>query len=83
MPFTIDTAYTSHNRTVADEAWRSPHLITYTGLVALSDDWVRRKNLPDAQRFPWDKSKGLYILNGFHNMHCLVSILTFTRLSLC
>ena len=64
---------------IADEAWKSSHLVTYTGLVAVSEDWARSKNLPEAQRFLWDKSKGLYILNGFHNMHCLVSVLAFTN----
>lgn len=71
VPFTVDTIYTSSNRTIEDEAWNSPSLLPDTGLVALSDDWVHSKNLPKAQRFPWDESKGVYLLNGFHNMHCL------------
>ena len=29
--------------------------------------------LPVAQRFPWDQSKGVYLLNGHHNLHCIVS----------
>ena len=73
VPFTIDATYTSSNRTIEDEAWRSPDLVPDTGLVALSDDWVRSMSLPKAQRFPWDDSKGIYLLNGFHNLHCLVS----------
>lgn len=73
VPFTIDKVFDSRNRTVADNAWRSPDLIPETGLVAMPDDWVFSKGLPEAQRFPWDKSKGLYVLNGFHNIHCLVS----------
>ena len=72
VQFTVDSIYTSSNRTIEDEAWKSPNMIPDTGLVALSDDWVRSKNLPTAQRFPWDESKGIYLLNGFHNMHCLV-----------
>ena len=73
IPFTVDNVYDSKNRSIADEAWDSPLLIPETGLVAMSDDWVTSKGLPRAQRFPWDKSKGLYVLNGFHSMHCLVS----------
>ena len=73
IPFTIDDIYDSKNRSIADEAWGSPLLMPETGLVAISDDWVTSKGLPKAQRFPWDKSKGLYMLNGFHNIHCLVS----------
>lgn len=73
IPFTVDNVYDSKNRSIADEAWDSPLLVPETGLVAMSDDWVTSKNLPRAQRFPWDESRGLYVLNGFHNMHCLVS----------
>ncbi|MCJ1401881.1 hypothetical protein MMC11_005098 [Xylographa trunciseda] len=73
VPFTIDKVFDSGNQTVSDEAWRSPELVPETGLVAMPNDWVFSKGLPEAQRFPWDKSKGLYVLNGFHNMHCLVS----------
>lgn len=72
VPFSVDTIYSSSNRTIEDEAWNSPSLLPDTGLVALSDEWIRSKELPKAQRFPWDKSKGIYLLNGFHNMHCLV-----------
>jgi hypothetical protein len=28
--------------------------------------------LPKAQRFPYDESKGIYLLNGYHSLHCLV-----------
>ena len=73
IPFTVDNVYDSKNRSIADEAWNSPLLVPETGLVAMSDDWVTSKSLPRAQHFPWDKSKGLYVLNGFHSMHCLVS----------
>lgn len=43
------------------------------GTVALGDAYVETMGLPKAQRFPWDKSKGIYYINGFHNLHCLVS----------
>ena len=76
VPFTSKNEYISSNRTIQDEAWKSARLVPDQGLVALTDDYVRSKGLPTAQRFPWDKSKGLYILNGFHDMHCLVRITT-------
>lgn len=44
------------------------------GTVALEDGYVEEMGLPAAQRFPWDQDKGLYLLNGFHSMHCLVGI---------
>ena len=68
----MNEMYDGENQTAVDEAWKSAELLPETGLVALSDDWAHFKGLPQAMRFPWDKSKGLYVLNGFHNLHCLV-----------
>lgn len=47
------------------------------GVVALEDAWVAAKGLPQALRFPWDPSKGVYLLQGFHNLHCLVELSDF------
>ena len=43
-------------------------------MVALPDDFAAERGLPKAERFPWDKSKGVYQLEAFHQLHCLVSI---------
>ena len=43
-----------------------------SGVIALSDDYVASKSLLPAQRFPWDATKGIYIIHGYHNLHCLV-----------
>lgn len=43
------------------------------GVVALSDKFVATKKLPTAMRYPWGMSKGVYLLQGFHNLHCIVS----------
>jgi len=48
------------------------------GTVALSDDFARQHGLPLSQRFPWDQSKGIYILGAFHQMHCLIKIQRYT-----
>lgn len=53
-------------------------------MVALSDDFVERARLPRSQRFPWDDSKGLYLINGYHNLHCIVSYLPgHTAITIC
>ena len=44
-----------------------------TGVVALDLDLMRRQGIPQSQHFPWDDSKGLYVLNGYHCIHCIVS----------
>lgn len=69
--FYQDPTYTSHNRTIANAAWDEVKIDL--GIVALSDAFVEEHGLMPAQRFPWDASKGIYLINAFHNVHCLVS----------
>ena len=77
-PFRDDTMFASHNRTIADIAWDS--WVMDPGIAALSHEWVKQKVLPQAQHWPWDGNKGVYLLNGFHNLHCLVSSLQIVLL---
>ncbi|KAL1965583.1 hypothetical protein VTN77DRAFT_5667 [Rasamsonia byssochlamydoides] len=62
----------SENRTRQDELWES--LAISPGMVALTDDFARSKGLHLSQRFPWDQSRGIYLLNGYHKLHCLKKI---------
>ncbi|TEY42065.1 hypothetical protein BOTCAL_0398g00030 [Botryotinia calthae] len=73
VPFVVHTTYNNINRTIADEAWSAPVLDPATGLIALPDDISKSMKLPPAQRWPWDENKGIYLLNAYHNLHCLVS----------
>lgn len=59
------------NLTATSLAWEA--LSGDPGVVALSDEFVAAKQLPVAMRYPWDSSKGVYLLQGFHNLHCIVS----------
>lgn len=68
-PYVLLTDYSSSNTTLADTLWHSINIDS--GVVALSDSFASSHNLRTAQRFPWDTSKGIYILHGFHNLHCL------------
>ena len=62
--------YVDESDDVSDAAWEA---IDYnSGSVALDDDYVAEMGLPISQRFPWDDSKGLYFMNGQHQIHCLV-----------
>ena len=69
VPFGIETPYNGENRTLSDELWNS--LDVNVGMVALE----RGTTLQPAQRFPWDDSKMVYMLNGYHSLHCLVGYL--------
>ncbi|KAF7873929.1 hypothetical protein EAF04_002601 [Stromatinia cepivora] len=71
VPFVVHATYNDENRTIADEAWNAPVLDPATGLIALSDNLSKSMNLPPAQRWPWDENKGIYLLNAYHNLHCL------------
>jgi Mycotoxin biosynthesis protein UstYa len=68
-PYVQQTAYTSANDTLQSQLWQSINIDA--GVVALSDAWAAQHGLRSAQRFPWDASKGIYLLHGFHNLHCL------------
>lgn len=48
------------------------------GTIALSDEFAAQNGLPRSQRFPWDETKGTYIIGAFHQMHCLIKIQRFT-----
>ena len=44
------------------------------GNIALDNAYAKSMDLPRAQRFPWDDSKGIYLINAYHNLHCVVSL---------
>lgn len=68
-PYVLVTQYSSDNEKLQDGLWHDINVDN--GVVALSDEWAAQHGLRTAQRFPWDRKKGIYILHGFHNLHCL------------
>ncbi|KAL8765703.1 MAG: hypothetical protein Q9194_006490 [Teloschistes cf. exilis] len=74
VAWTDDSDFASHSRTVWDRAWST--LNPDTGLVAISDHVSRQKGLHESQRWPWDQSKGLYLLQSHNNLHCLLLLRT-------
>ncbi|KAI0142954.1 hypothetical protein GGR57DRAFT_508423 [Xylariaceae sp. FL1272] len=68
-PYVVVTQYDSRNQTLQDQLWHDINLDA--AYVALPDDYVDEHELRRAQRFPWDTSKGLYLLHGYHNLHCV------------
>ena len=60
------------NKTPRQELWDDIEIAP--GLVALENEFVESKHLPRAQGFPWDSNKSVYVLQAYHNLHCLVSI---------
>lgn len=73
--------YDSPNRTIENAAWDNPDLLPEHGFIALHNTWAAAKGLPATQRWPWDNSKGIYILTSSHELHCVVSITSLTGIS--
>lgn len=73
-PFQWHTAYNGDNQTLANQLWTALGPDIDSGFVAIPYEWSAAKKLLPAQQFPWDTTKGIYLLNGQHNLHCLVSI---------
>jgi len=71
------TEWTSPNLTAVWELWESWN--GDKGVVALHDDYVREMGLPYALRYPWNENYGVYLLQGFHNMHCLRTIFRYVK----
>ncbi|KID94013.1 hypothetical protein MAJ_10007, partial [Metarhizium majus ARSEF 297] len=62
----------SHDdHTIEDPMWDSPEYDWYLGWVALQNDVAQSKGLPTAMHWPWDSSRSIYILHGFHSLHCV------------
>lgn len=70
VPWTRTNSYFGKDDGAADQVWEDMSIDD--GTVALEDSYVERVGLPRSQRFPWDHNKGLYLVNGFHSLHCLV-----------
>lgn len=68
-PWLPDTAA---NETAQNILWNEESSYD-KGNIALDDDYAKSMQLPRAQRFPWDASKGIYLINAYHNLHCVVS----------
>ena len=54
-----------------DRAWDA--IIPAHGIVALDHQWAASHNLIPARSLPGDDSKGVYILDSYHQIHCLVA----------
>ena len=69
-PFVTNTEWSSENTTHADELWKA--LAPNVGMVAVDNEFGRKMDLYATEQFPWDQSKGIYMLEGYHSLHCLV-----------
>jgi hypothetical protein len=64
------TVYSSENETEAAAAWAT--IDSAHGHVAVDHHWAAAKNWPPSMPVPGDEGKGLYLLESYHQLHCLV-----------
>ncbi|OGM44990.1 hypothetical protein ABOM_005775 [Aspergillus bombycis] len=67
--FRTYTEYSDVNQTISDVAWAK---FTTNGFVAIPHHEAADFGLPLAEDFPDDPSKGVYVLEAFHEMHCVI-----------
>ncbi|KAF2233662.1 hypothetical protein EV356DRAFT_468244 [Viridothelium virens] len=72
IPFSWITDYSSGNEEAANELWEA--ISIDTGIIALSSEEITTKDLPQSQPFPWDTDMSIYLVEGYHNLHCLKNI---------
>jgi hypothetical protein len=65
------TEYLSSNKSTSNALWDA--IDTSPNTIALDADYIKKHKLDPSIPFPWDQSKGLYLIKAFHHMHCLVS----------
>ncbi|KUJ19151.1 uncharacterized protein LY89DRAFT_667145 [Mollisia scopiformis] len=70
--FVTNTEWSSDNTTHADMLWTE--LSPDTGMVVVDADYSQKMGLYRTQPFPWDQSKNIYMLEGYHSLHCLMYI---------
>ena len=71
VPYQSKTEYSGENEALATDLWEAINS-TSAGAVALDHHWAASKGLIRAQEFPWDSDKGIYYIQGFHDVHCVV-----------
>ncbi|KAI4193267.1 MAG: hypothetical protein LQ346_003962, partial [Caloplaca aetnensis] len=60
------------NHTRTQELWDNINFDA--GMIYITPEHAAHMGLPPAQDFPWDPELKVYLLNGYHNLHCLQSI---------
>ena len=73
--FWWNTAYSPKNHSESDNLWDA--ILPSHGVVAVNRDWAAQQQWPESMYLPSDHSKGVYLLEAYHQLHCLVGQHTF------
>lgn len=69
LPWEDKTEYNNENFTAMDRKWGE--LRADNGIITLPKTYAAEHGLQRGSEFPWDSSKDIYLLNGYHGIHCL------------
>ena len=63
------TEYSSPDPAIVNAAWEK---YVINGFVTLPLSWAEERHWPAARPMPGNPSEGIYVVDGFHQLHCLV-----------
>ncbi|KAF2237621.1 hypothetical protein EV356DRAFT_510582 [Viridothelium virens] len=63
------TNYSPLNHTESDELWEN--IMPQHGFIAVDRHWAADHHWPISMYLPSDHSKGVYLLEAYHQLHCL------------
>ena len=73
IPFQWWSTFSSPNATdiqSVDSAWDG--IAKDFGLVAVDHEWAEKRGAPPTMDLPSDPTKGIYVVEAYHTLHCLV-----------
>ena len=68
--FRWNTPYSSSDRVLSDHLWDK--ILPSHGFISVDRQWAVQHQWPVTGYLPSDHSKGVYLLEAYHQMHCLV-----------
>ena len=70
--FTWWTEYSNHNDTELDSLWDA--ILPSHGVIAVDREWAAKRSWPDSMQWPSDERKSVYLLEAYHQIHCIVRL---------
>ena len=68
--FQWNTEYSPKNHNDSDALWNA--IRPSHGFIAMDEDWAFERQWPESMRLPSNASKRVYLLEAYHQLHCLV-----------
>lgn len=79
--FWWNTEYSPKNHNESDALWDA--ILPSHGFVAMDENWASERQWPRSMKLPSDGSQRVFLLEAYHQLHCLVSWLCPGFLASC